>query len=205
MVSATTMPRGTRIAAIRASSTTLKTIPTLQQNAIMSETTIQLREQNTEETEKMAQYKSPDGDDVCVSYIDRDAVADSIGEFAEVRISDGESNIRLGAVSDSGTGNFAVFETPGGAVTGFYLAHNVWADVIGEEVERDDDDVVTNAPESLRFEFAPSTEEAWEETQAVPEEEADSLLASDDSEDEEESDEEEVEISDEELDLVAEE
>ena len=68
--------------------------------------TIQLRQKNPEETEKMAQFESPDGDDVCASYISR-KIAEAVGEYAAVTISgDDDGNVNLDNVSGSGSGNF---------------------------------------------------------------------------------------------------
>jgi len=148
----------------------------------MSET-IPLRQQNLEATEKMAQFESPDGDAICASYVDR-SVADQLGEFAEVTVSE-EADVN--ANLSKTTANYAVYETPSGAVTGLYISHDTLEEM-GEE----------EAPESVGLAFAPSTEEEWEEAEEVDEDEVDGLLAGSDESDEEE----EVEISDEELDLV---
>jgi hypothetical protein len=147
--------------------------------------TIQLRQQNLDATEKMAQFESPDGDAICASYIDR-SVADQLGEFAEVTISE---DADVMAELDNETTNYAVYETPGGAVTGLYISRDTLAEMA------EDGDV----PESIGLSFAPSSEDEWEEAEEVDEDEVSGLLA--DSE-ESDDDEEEVEISDEELDLV---
>jgi hypothetical protein len=174
-----------------------------------SGTTVELRQTNTEDTDSMAQFESPEGDAICASYIDRQ-VADQLGEYASLTISDeAEVAANLSNISGSGSGNYAVFETPGGAVTGLYISHDTWADALGTEVERDDDDNVVNAPESLGLEFSPSDEDSFEAATSAPDEEVEGLLAGGDGSDEQEADdsddEEEVEISDEELGLVAEE
>lgn len=154
----------------------------------MSQTNIEVRQENPDETENMAQFESPDSEDVCASYISRN-VADELGEYATLTIS---SNADVTATRQKTTTNYAVYETPGGAVTGLYVSREV--------LTEDDDD----APESIGIEFSESDEESFEEAieeiQEEAEEEAEGLLA--DSSDDED-DEEEVEISDEELELTA--
>ncbi len=149
---------------------------------------IEVRQQNLDATDSMAQFESPDSEDVCASYLSRN-VADELGEFANLTISD---EAEVTAERQKETANYAVYETAGGAVTGLYISHDVFD---GDE-----------SPESIGLEFAESDEEAFEEAQAEREEEAEDeaegLLAdSDDTDDSD--DEEEVEISDEELDLTA--
>jgi len=152
--------------------------------------TIEVRQQNLDATDSMAQFESPDSEDVCASYLSRN-VADSLGEFATLTISD---EAQVTAERQKETANYAVYETAGGAVTGLYIAREL---LVNDEDE---------TPESIGLEFAESDEESFEEAQAEreeeAEEEAEGLLAdsSDDSDDEAE---EEVEISDEELDLTA--
>jgi hypothetical protein len=166
----------------------------------MSQTTIQLRQTNPDETENKAQYESPNGDAVCASYVAR-AVAEKLGEYAALTISeDAEVQAERTGISGSGSGNYAIFETPGDAVTGLYVSHDAWSEVTGEDVETDEEGNVTNAPESLGLSFEPSSEDQFEESESVDEEEAEALVAggSDDSDDSDE----EAEITDEELDLV---
>lgn len=158
----------------------------------MTDNPIQLREQNPDETDKMAQFESPDGDAICASYIDRD-VADQLGEYAEVTVAEaGEEEVS--ANLSKTTTNYGVYETPGGHVTGLYVTRDVLDDMAGDEEE---------APESISLVFSPSDEDAFESArEAIQEEaenEAEGLIAGD-SDDEEE--EEAVEISDEELNLV---
>lgn len=159
-------------------------IAPLHLNATMSETTIQLREQNPEETDKMAQYESPNEEAVCASYIAR-AVADRLGEFAALTIDD---DAEVEAELQKTTQRYAVYETPGGGVTGLYVNLDNFED---------------EAPETAGLQFSPSDEDSWEDAmedvEEEAEEEAEALVAgeSDDSDDEEE-----VEISDEEVGLV---
>ena len=162
---------------------------------------IQLRQQNLDETEKMAQFESPDGDAICASYIDR-SVADQLGEFAQVTISD-EANVN--AELSKTTTNYGVYETGGGAVTGLYVSHDTLAEVHGGEANAE------NAPESIGLAFSPSTEDEWDEAEEVDEDEVEGLLAGTDDSDDSDEDEttaddeadELLEIDDDELDLEA--
>lgn len=158
----------------------------LHPNATMSQT-IEVRQQNPEQTENMAQYESPNEEAICASYVSR-AVADQLGEFAALTITD-EADVT--AALSKTTANYAVYETAGGSVTGLYVNRDQFD---GEE-----------PPEEIGLEFDQSTEEAFEDAREAiedeAEEEAEGLLASSDDADESEDD--EVEISDEELDLTA--
>lgn len=151
--------------------------------------TIEVRQQNLDATDSMAQFESPDSEDVCASYLSRN-VADSLGEFATLTISD---EAQVTAERQKETANYAVYETAGGAVTGLYIAREL---LVNDEDE---------TPESIGLEFDESDEETFEEAQAEREEEAadeaNALLASSDESDGD--DEEEVGITDEELDLTA--
>lgn len=167
----------------------------------MSET-IQTRQENPEESENMAKLSHPDND--VYGYLDR-AVADQLGEFLTLEVSE-EADVmaQLDSVTGSGSGNYATFETPGGAVTGLGIHNDVWSDVLGTEVERDDDGNVTNAPSAIGLTFTSSSEEEFEDAQSADEEEVEALIggSTDDSEEEEE---EEVEIADEQIGLVGDE
>ena len=153
---------------------------------MVENTTIEVRQQNLDATDSMAQYESPNSDDVCASYISR-KVASDLGEFASLNISDDAS---VEADLQKETTNYAVYETPNGLVTGLYISREVF----GED-----------SPDSIGLTLSESSEEAFEEAQAerneeeeeAAEEEADALLGGSESDD---SDEEEVEIADEELD-----
>lgn len=125
----------------------------------MDEITTLLRQTNPEDTDSMAQYESPNGDVVCASYVDR-TVSDQIGEYAELTVSE-EGDNATGHLSNE-TKNYAVFETPGGAITGLYVA---LSEFDGE------------VPTSVDLSLASADEEAWEEEAGVDEEEADALLA----------------------------
>lgn len=158
----------------------------------MSETTIELRQQNLDETDSMAQFESPDGEDVCASYVSRN-VASELGEFASLTISD---DADVTADRQKETTNYAVYETAGGAVTGLYVNSELLADDEGE------------TPESIGLQFSESDEESFEEARAAieeeAEEEAEGLLADSDESDDSDDEGDEVEISDEELSLTAE-
>jgi len=153
--------------------------------------TIEVRQQNLDATDSMAQFESPDSEDVCASYLSRN-VADSLGEFASLTITD---DAEVTAERQKETANYAVYETAGGAVTGLYIARELLADDEGE------------TPESIGLEFADSDEETFEEAQAERDEEAadeaEGLLADSGDDEDDSDDEEEVEITDEELELTA--
>lgn len=152
---------------------------------------LNIHQTNTDETDSMAKIEEPDNQ--VYGYIARD-VADELGEYMTLTISEDEgAPVVLDAVTGKGSGNYAKFETPGGAIVGFGVHHDVWTEVLGEDVERDDDGNVTNAPEGLSFQFEESSEEEYEESQAVPEDEVNALLGGSD----EDEDEEEVEVEDE--------
>lgn len=154
----------------------------------MEDNTIQLRQSNPEQTDKMAQFESPDGDAICASYVSRE-VAGELGEFAELTVSD-EAAVtadRTGFSGSDDNGNYATYETPSGAVTGLYIAR---------------DEFPEEAPESIGLSFAPSSEDDFEESAGVDEDEVEGLLADSDESAEEDSEKDEIEISDEELDLV---
>lgn len=160
----------------------------LYTNATMSETTIELRQENPDETDNMAQFESPESERVCASYVGR-SVADNLGEFATLSIRD-DANVQ--AALDKTTANYAVYETPNGVVTGLYVSRDEFD---GEE-----------PPESIGLALSESDESAFEEAEEsaseAEENEAEALLAGSDDSESDDSDDEEVEISDEELDLV---
>lgn len=152
---------------------------------------LNIHQTNTDETDSMAKIEEPDNQ--VYGYIARD-VADELGEYMTLTISEDEgAPVVLDSVTGKGTGNYAKYETPGGAIVGFGVSHDVWTEVLGEDVERDSDDFVTNAPESLSFQFEESSEEEYEESQAVPEDEVNALLGGGSDSDEGDSDEPEVE------------
>lgn len=172
----------------------------------MSETTIQIRKENPDETDKMAKIEHPDTD--VYGYISR-KVADQLGEYLALTLSE-EADVmaELDGVTGSGSGNYATFETPGGAIVGFGVHNDLWSEVFDTSVERDGDDNVTNAPEAIGMTLSTSDEDAYEDAQEADEEEVEGLIAEDGAGSEDESDESEdevVEISDEELDIVDEE
>lgn len=162
----------------------------------MSET-IHIRQENPDETDSMASIEHPDND--VYGYISRQ-VADQLGEYMELTLSDeAEVEASLDAVTGKGSGNYARFEV-GNAVVGFGISLDLLEQVLGFEVERDEDGIVQNAPESVGMLFSASTEEEYEESQEPDEEAVSGLIAS--GSDDDSDDEEEVEISDEEIGLV---
>lgn len=170
--------------------------------------TIQIRQQNPDETENMAKL---DSEADVYGYLSRH-LADQLGEYIAVTLSDDEgTEVAADGVTGSGSGNYVTFETPGGNIVGFGIHLDILEDVLGFTVERDDDGNVQNAPESVNMAFSPSTEDDYEEAASADEDEAEALIAgdtddSDDEEDEPDTEaeaEELVEIDDDELDLEA--
>jgi hypothetical protein len=160
---------------------------------MVENTTIEVRQQNLDATDSMAQYESPDSEDVCASYVSRD-ISEQLGEFATLSIRDDAS---VEAHLQKETTNYAVYETAGGHVTGLYISR----DLFGDE-----------SPESIGLSFAPSDEESFNEAQEEREEESEEeieglLSDSDDSDDDPDGSTEIVadEITDDELGLPGEE
>lgn len=130
-------------------------------------TTITMRHSNTTSAGKH-EYESPDnpsGQAICASYLHPAAFGESPSEFLDVTLFSEKPTATLSL--DRTTKNYAIYETPNGAVTGMYVSHDSLSD---------------DAPESIPVRFEPTTEAAWEE-ESVDEEmldEADGLLAADD-------------------------
>lgn len=166
----------------------------------MNETTIHLRQTSDATDSSMAQYESPDADAICASYVSQQ-IAGSLGEYAELEIESDEAAVPLKLDGVSGAnddGNYAVYDTPGGNLTGVYISHEALAEVHGNEASPE------NAPESVNVALSPSSEDEFEEaagSDEPDENEADALLSGT-SEDSDSDDEQEVEVSDEELNLV---
>lgn len=156
----------------------------------MSET-IELRQKNPDESEKMAKLAHPDND--VYGYISR-PVADKLGEYLTLTVSE---EAEVTATKDKSTKNFGVYETAGGHVVGLGIRKDVLESVFGE---------FEDVPESIGLQFEPSDEEAYDDahTEELDEEEEDALIAGLGGSDESDDEEEEVEISDEELNLVSE-
>lgn len=151
----------------------------------MSEIEVELRQQNPEETDNMAQYESPDSEDVCASYISRN-VSEQLGEYATLRIAD-DAKVSVDRTSD--TKNYGVYDSPAEVLTGMYISHDLFDD---------------EAPESINIALSPSDEEAFEDAGDDSEaraQEAEALVSGSESDDSDEG-EQEVEISDEELGLT---
>lgn len=152
--------------------------------------TIQLRQTNPDETDRMGDLEEPDND--VYGKLSRE-VADQLGEYIELTISE-EAEVMAATIGD--TKNYGKYETPAEAVVGLGVSRDVLDEITGEEV-----------PDEIGLAFAESDEDSFEEVveevEASEEEEASALVGGDDeSDDEEESDEEEVEIADEEVGLV---
>lgn len=135
-------------------------------------TTIEVRQQNPDETDSPAQYESPESEDVCASYFSRQ-VSEQLGEYASLTISDSAS---VEAQLDYDTKNYAIYETPSGVVEGLYISHDVFTED-------------TESPESIGLTLSESDEEAFDESmmdeQEAAEQEADALLGGSDDSDEE--------------------
>jgi hypothetical protein len=143
------------------------------------------------DTEGSIQTASDESGDTDVYGVISQAVAEQLGEFFEVTVTDSDDVVQAELTGE--TKNFGKFETPNGAAYGIGIRRDILEDVTGEEL-----------PESVGMQFSSSDEAAYEDAlEAIDEseeEEAAALVAdSDESEDDEE---EEVEITDEELDLV---
>lgn len=114
------------------------------------------------------------------------SAAKQAGDFIEVTLTEDGDDLVLEKVT-SATGRYS---TEGAAVRHIYIDHSVLDELGGEDGDEEYD-----APESLGISVAPSTEDAFEESQEVSEdatEEAESLLAGvgdDDSVEVEEADE----------------
>ena len=170
--------------------------------------TIQIRQQNPDETENMAKL---DSEADVYGYLSRH-LADQLGEYIAVELSqDDGTEVPADGVTGSGSGNYVTFETSGGNIVGFGIHLDILEDVLGFTVERDDEGNVTNAPESVNMAFSPSTEDEYEDAASADEDEAEALIAGDTDDSDEEDDEPEqeaeaeelVEIDDDELDIEA--
>lgn len=163
--------------------------------------TIQIRQQNPDESENMAKL---DSESDVYGYLSRH-LADKLGEYMEVEISqDDGTEVPADGVTGSGSGNFVTFESDGGNIVGFGVHLDILADVLDTEFERDADGNVTNAPESVSMTFRPSTEEDYEDADTADEDEAEALISLGEDSDESSQEDEAEEITDEELDLDAE-
>lgn len=165
----------------------------------MSET-VQLRQASDDNSGNTTEYESPDigTQAICAMYLANE-IASQFDEFIEVELSESAVvNATLDNVSNKGSGNYAVFSTPGDSITSLYVSHDTWTEVFDEEVETDEDGNVLNAPESIGVSIDTSDGESFESIGAS-EDEADALIAGSASDD---SEEESVEVSDEEVGLV---
>lgn len=133
-------------------------------------TTITTRHSNTTSAGKH-EYESPDNPSaqaICASYLHPAAFGDNPSDYLNVTLYADEPTATLSL--DRTTKNYAIYETPNGAVTGMYVSPVS----IGDGLDSTDD-----APESIPVRFEPATEDAWEE-ESVDEEmldEAGGLLA----------------------------
>lgn len=152
--------------------------------------TIQIRQQNPTEEEKMAKLESES--DV-YGYLSR-TLANQLGEYIELELDESEGHeVSADGVTGKGSGNYVTFESAGGNIVGFGVHLSILEDVLDFTVERDEDDNVQNAPESIAMQFHSSTEDAYEEAQEADADEASALIGdtSDDSDEEQSADESE--------------
>lgn len=171
-------------------------------------TTIQAAQSKT--TSQYAVYDSPDGDEqqeMVGTYI-TEGVADQLGEFIEVEVSEGEGD-GLSLTQDKETSSFVVFSSEADAVEATYLSHEV-LDRIGADADSTLDMQARSSSESAFNDALEAQTVSEEET----EQEANALLAEGDSDsaesdnsnsEEAEADaltDDEVEISDEEIGIA---
>lgn len=140
------------------------------------------------DTENYRVFESADGDTIVGMYVSLGA-AESLGQFATVEISD---SAEVEATLDKTTKSYGVFSTPGDAVNGMYVSHDVLATLSDEEYDPEE------SVDSIGLTLTPSDESSFEESAGPDPEEEDALVAGADSD----SDEEAVEIADEEVGLV---
>lgn len=142
---------------------------------------------DNEDTEGSIQTASDEMGDTDLYGVISRAVAEQLGEYFNVTVSD------EAAVTASRTGetkNFGKFETPNRAAYGIGINRSVLEDVTGEEL-----------PDEVGLTFAPSTQEAYEaeleELDESAEEEAEALVAgTDDSDETEDESDEDTEAAD---------
>lgn len=138
--------------------------------------TIQVTQDNS--TENYEVYESADGDTIVGMYVES-SIAEQLGEFAAVTISDAESaDENATAEKKKDTSNYGVFELPP-AVTGMYVSHDALDSEESEEGDRE-------APESVGLSLAPSDEETFENSLPDVDEQADALVSGDESDESEE-------------------
>jgi hypothetical protein len=142
-------------------------------------TTIQAEQSKT--TERYAVYDSPDGDEqqkMVGTYITEE-VADQLGEYIEVEVSEGEGE-GLSLTSDKETASFVVFSSEADAVEATYISNEVL-----ESIGADADSTLDVLARSSSEEAFNDALEAQTISEDETEQEADALLAGDDSESEE--------------------
>ncbi|AGM11574.1 hypothetical protein M199_gp092 [Halogranum tailed virus 1] len=122
-------------------------------------TTITTQHQKTTSAGKH-EFASPSlasGQAICTSYIVGEAFGEEAPEFLNIVLNseNATGTLHLASVSGSGTGNYGVYETESGAVTGLYISR----DTLGVDGDADPDDF----PQEIPFSLAGATEEDFEE------------------------------------------
>jgi len=141
---------------------------------------VQLRQvDGSKETGNTTEYESPDSagqQAVCAFYLADSIVAEIDSEYLELTVApvgEGALDASFDNVTGSNDdGNYAVYSTTGGAISGAYLSH----ELLSDEVTSLDPDP-ENAPESVAVSIEPSDESSFEEADEVDQDEAEALLA----------------------------
>lgn len=141
--------------------------------AMAESTTIQAEQSKT--TENYAVYDSPDGDEqqeMVGTYI-TESVAEELGEYVEVELSEGEGD-GLSLTQDKSTSSFEVFSSEADAVEAAYISHEVL-----DSIEADADSTLNMVARSSYEKDFEQALEAQTVSEDETEQEADALLAGD--------------------------
>ena len=138
--------------------------------------TIEVAQDNS--TENYEVYESADGDTIVGMYVES-GIAETLGEFASVTISDADdADESATADKNKDTSNYGVYELPP-AITGMYVSHDA--------LESEEGDDGFEAPDSIGLSLAPSDEETFEASLPDLDDQSDALISGGDDSDEEES------------------
>lgn len=136
--------------------------------------TIEVAQDNS--TENYEVYESADGDTIVGMYVES-GIAETLGEFASVTISDADdADESATADKNKDTSNYGVYELPP-AITGMYVSHDA--------LESEETDDGFEAPDSIGLSLAPSDEETFEASLPDLDDQSDALISGDDSDEEE--------------------
>ena len=136
--------------------------------------TIEVAQDNS--TENYEVYESADGDTIVGMYVES-GIAETLGEFASVTISDADdADESATADKNKDTSNYGVYELPP-AITGMYVSHDA--------LESEETDDGFEAPDSIGLALAPSDEETFEASLPDLDDQSDALISGDDSDEEE--------------------